>query len=257
MGIQAPTIDAPGRARSGRGQRVTPLVLITLLDEFAVSEDGIEARLGAAERRLVALAALRPRPLSRPQLAALLWPHLSDATAAGSLRSTLSRLRAASPRLLTRDTTHVRLCAEVRVDAWELEALAVRLVDSGDAHEDVALNRLTSELLPDWREDWVAFERDRLRDLCLHAIEAHAHRLADARSFAQAILTAREALRLDPLRESAARSLIEIYLAEGNQAQAVRGYLGFRQRLRSALGIEPSEEMRALVAPVLPRSAAR
>lgn len=256
VGVQAPTTSAPGRSRSGRGQRATPQVSLTLLDGFAVSEDGIEARLGAAARRLVALAALRPRPLSRPQMAAGVWPHLDDTTAAASLRSTLSRLRAASPHLLQRDATQVRLGADVRVDAWELEELAVRLVDGGDAQEKVVLDRLTTVLLPDWQEDWVVFERERLRDLCLHAIEAHAARLAERRSFALAILAAHEVLRADPLRESAARTLIEIHLAQGNQAQAVRYYLDLRQRLRSALGIEPSEEMRSLVRPLLTAGAA-
>ncbi len=251
VGVQATTRNAPGRARSGRGQRATPLVSLTLLDGFAVAHDGTEVRLGAAERRLVALVALRPRPLSRQQLSALLWPHLDDPTAAASLRSTLSRSRVASPHLLTRDASHVRLGTDVRVDAWELEALAARLVDGSDVPEDLALDRLTSELMPDWHEDWVAFERERLRDLCLHAIEAQATRLAGARRFAEAILAACEALRLDPLRESAARTLIEVHLAEGNQAQAARSYIDFRQRLRAALGIEPSEAMRALVTPLL------
>lgn len=251
VGVQATTRNAPVRARSGRGQRATPLVSLTLLDGFAVKHGGTETRLGAAERRLVALIALRPRPLSRQQLSALLWPHLDDATAAASLRSTLSRLRTASPNLLTRDASYVRLGADVRVDAWALEALAARLVDGRDAPGEVALDRLSGELLPDWDEDWVAFERERLRDLCLHAIEAQATRLAGALRFADAILAACEALRLDPLRESAARTLIGIHLAEGNQAQAARSYLDFRQRLRAALGIEPSETMRALVTPLL------
>ncbi len=255
VGVQAPTTSAPGRARSGRGQRATPQVSLTLLDGFAVSEDGIEARLGAAARRLVALAALRPRPLTRPQMAAGVWPHLDDATAAASLRSTLSRLRPVSPHLLACDATHVRLGSDVHVDAWELEKLALRLVNGDDAQEDVVVDRLTSELLPDWHEDWAVFERERLRDLCLHAIEAHAVRLSGARRFADAILAACEALRPDPLRESAARTLIEIHLAEGNQAQAVRCYLDFRQRLRSTLGIEPSEEMRSLIRPLLAGSA--
>ena len=53
VGMQATTRNAPARARSGRGQRATPLVSLTLLDGFAVRHDGTEVRLGAAERRLV------------------------------------------------------------------------------------------------------------------------------------------------------------------------------------------------------------
>ena len=256
--MTAPTTGAPSRARRGHVRRAAPPLRVTLLDSFAVTEDGIEAKLGAAERRLIALVALRQRPLRRTQLAALLWPQLPDRGAAASLRSALSRLRAASPRLLAEDdATQVRLSAGVRVDAKELEALAARLADGVALPEDVMPERLTAELLPDWQEDWVVFERNQLRDLCLHALEVQATRLVAARRFAQALLTAREVLRVDPLCESAARVLIEIHLAQGNQARAVRCYLDFRERLRSALGVEPSAELRALVRPLLAGSAPR
>ncbi len=254
--MPAPTVAAPARARRGHVRRVAPPLRVTLLDSFAVTEDGIEVRLGAAERRLLALVALRQRPLRRTQLAALLWPQLSDRGAAASLRSALSRLRAASPRLLAEDATQVRLSTGVHVDAKELETLAARLADGVALPEDVMPERLTAELLPDWQEDWVVFERNQLRDLCLHALEVEATRLVAARRFAQALLTAREVLRVDPLCESAARVLIEIHLAQGNQARAARSYLDFRQRLRLALGVEPSAELRVLVRPLLVRRAA-
>lgn len=40
-------------------------------------------------------------------------------------------------------------------------------------------------------------------------------------------------------------------VAEGNQVQAVSHYLDFRLSLRSALGVEPSHSMRALMAPLV------
>jgi DNA-binding SARP family transcriptional activator len=54
----------------------------------------------------------------------------------------------------------------------------------------------------------------------------------------------------EPLRESAHRILIRIHLAEGNSAEALAQYHRFRALLHDELGLEPSAEMRALVAAV-------
>jgi DNA-binding SARP family transcriptional activator len=51
----------------------------------------------------------------------------------------------------------------------------------------------------------------------------------------------------EPLRESARRALIEAHLAEHNVAAALREYEVFTQLLRTELGLEPSDEIRALI----------
>jgi DNA-binding SARP family transcriptional activator len=219
---------------------------------FALSEDGISREIPRAARRLIALLALNRRGLSRTRAAMLLTPHLEPESAAGSLRATLARLRTSGPPVLETQADTLRLAPGVTVDAWELEGLAACMALSADASpERVSLDDFALELLPGWDDDWVLFERARLQDLFLHALEAHARQLASAGSVLPALAAAYEALRVDPLRESTARLLIEMYLAEGNQARAARAYLDFRQRLRSALGIEPSEAMRSLVGDAL------
>jgi transcriptional activator len=54
----------------------------------------------------------------------------------------------------------------------------------------------------------------------------------------------------DPLRESAHRRLIELHLADGNPAAALRQYTTYQTLVRSELGVSPSPEIRNLVAPV-------
>jgi DNA-binding SARP family transcriptional activator len=49
--------------------------------------------------------------------------------------------------------------------------------------------------------------------------------------------------------------VIEVHLAEGNHAEALRQYQGYRHRLREELGLAPSPVIRALVAPLLGRPA--
>ena len=203
-----------------------------------------------AAARVVALAALERAPLSRSHVAATLWPDLPAARAAACLRAALSRLAGACPALISTDPTAVGLAPDVTVDARELDQLTLSVI-AGGAACDIPPERLAIELLPGWDDEWVAFERDRLRQLCLHALEALSAQQLEQRQFGSAIATAYAALRMDPLRESAARTLVEIHLAEGNRAPAVRSYLEFRERSLAELGIEPSAAMRALVAPLV------
>ena len=51
---------------------------------------------------------------------------------------------------------------------------------------------------------------------------------------------------LDPLDEGAQRLLIAAHARAGNRARALRQYLACRKQLVDALGLEPSEETRAL-----------
>ena len=47
----------------------------------------------------------------------------------------------------------------------------------------------------------------------------------------------------EPLRESAHRLLVRIYLAEGNAFDAIRQFRLYRELAGSRLGIEPSAQM--------------
>lgn len=255
MRVDAPAEGAPQRVRNARTTRSrASAVRVSLLGAFSVSEDGVGREIPKGARRLVALVALYRRGISRVRAATLLTPHLETPSAAGSVRATLARLRATGPPVLAADATTLRIAPGVTVDAWELESLAAQVAASPEPpREPIDLDSLLLELLPGWEDDWVIFERARLQDLFVHALEAHARQLASAGSVIPALTTAYEALRVDPLRESAARVLIELQMSEGNQAQAARSYLDFRQRMRQAMGVEPSEALRALVAPLLAR----
>jgi DNA-binding SARP family transcriptional activator len=114
---------------------------------------------------------------------------------------------------------------------------------------DVDRASFGADLLPDWTDDWVMIERERLRQLRLHALETLCDRLAEARRFGESVQAGLAAVRAEPLRESAQRSLIRAYLAEGNQGEAIRQYRAFRQLLLEELGVAPSRELEELVPP--------
>ena len=252
MAVRGPSQRAPGEVRRRpAARRASPRLHVSLLEGFAVSAGDTLMPLPHTAARVVALAALERSPLSRSRAALMLWPDLPTARAGACLRATLSRLAPACPGLVASDRASLSLAPDVTVDVRELDQLMLSVPD-GDAPDELLLRQLAVELLPGWEEDWVAFERTRLRQLCLHALEALAARQLGQCRYGSAIATIYAALRMDPLRESTARLLIEIHLAEGNRAPAVRSYLEFREHLLAELGVEPSPEMQLLVAPLVP-----
>ena len=103
------------------------------------------------------------------------------------------------------------------------------------------------DLLPGWYDDWVIFERERIRQRLLHALEALSRRLVEVNRCAEAIDAAISAVSADPLRESANRVLIEAHLAEGNLIEARRTYERYRDSVGRELGVEPSEQIASLI----------
>ncbi|MFI9429102.1 BTAD domain-containing putative transcriptional regulator [Streptomyces achromogenes] len=84
------------------------------------------------------------------------------------------------------------------------------------------------------------FERERLRQLRLHALDALAHRLPQEGKHALALEAALTSVRSEPLRESGHRAVVAAQLAAGDVDEAVRHYDAFRRLLREELGVPPS-----------------
>ncbi|GGS25753.1 hypothetical protein GCM10010252_75960 [Streptomyces aureoverticillatus] len=184
---------------------------------------------------------------TRSALAGTLWPNATEARARASLRTAVWRLNGVGPALTDARDGVLSLSRRVRVDIQDLTAAAHHVL-SGDALP-TARERMRSayqvllcgrELLPGWQQDWVAYERERLHQLRLHALEALSARLVARGQYAPALEAALESTRADPLRESAHRAVVSVHLAEHNLTEAVRQYETFRELLRRELGVEPS-----------------
>ena len=106
---------------------------------------------------------------------------------------------------------------------------------------------LRGELLPGWYEDWVLLERERLRQLRMHALEVLADKLVCVGRFGEAVQAAMAAVAAEPLRESARRAVVRVHLAHGNVAEAVREYEAFRELLADELGVAPSPQLECLM----------
>lgn len=226
----------------------TPSWSVRLVDGFALSSDGRSIRLPISAQRLVAFLALVDRPIPRSRVAGTLWPDTSDGRAMGNLRSVLWRLRRSGDGVVSDSDGLLTLAASVAVDVHDLVALARRVFDGRGASPDsLAALAHTGSLLPDWSDDWVLAERERFRQLRLHALETACGRLVRAGDFGQAVEVCLAAVADEPLRESAQRELINLYLAEGNRIDALRQYEAFRLLIGEELGIEPSRETSELV----------
>ena len=81
----------------------------------------------------------------------------------------------------------------------------------------------------------------------MHALEMLADKLARAGRYSEAVQAAYAAVDTEPLRESAHRAVVQVHLAEGNTAEAVRAYEAFRDLLDRELNVAPSAKMDALL----------
>jgi DNA-binding SARP family transcriptional activator len=205
--------------------------------------------LNASGKRVLACLAIGGSALRRETLAGRVWEWSSQARAHANLRNALWRIRRADRRLVETDHEQVRLGDDVVVDLHASVAQARRLLDHGERCELAAtpVGLLEIDILPDWDDDWVLLERERHRQLRIHALEALSTRLIDAGRFAEAIDTAYAAIAAEPLRESAHDVLIRAHLAEGNRVEAARQLSAYRRLLHEELGLPPSARLEALV----------
>lgn len=226
---------------------------VALAGDFELVVDGRTVSVPHAVERVLAYLALAARTVSRQRLASALWPDLCYVRASKNLRTALWRVQRAGPGILSADMSRVRLAPGVSVDVVDLLARAKKLISNPCAETLTVATVLIEKpaLLPDWDDEWLSPDRENYRTVRLEALETAARDLLDQRRLAEALLAGLAVVRSDPLRESARRLVIETQIAQGNVADAVRGFLDYRRGLRSELGLEPSRALTAMIGPWL------
>jgi DNA-binding SARP family transcriptional activator len=225
--------------------RGSPEIRLSMLDGFSIGPI-VPSPSPASVWRIVAYLALRG-PTPRQRIAGALWPEATQARAMGCLRSGVWRLQRELPRVVDASRGVLSLRDRVSTDVDPLVATARSILEN-DAHipDDFGLLLRDNELTPEWHDDWVLIERERLRQLRLEALDTLASRLISIRKSGLAMQAGLAALGTDPLRESSCQRVIQAHLLRGNVAQARHQYDAYADLLRRELGVDPSALTRRL-----------
>ena len=222
---------------------------LALLGGFSLQLGSEVVNLSPHLQRPLALLSLSDAPLARHYAAGALWGDSTERHALASLRSALWKLRDNGLELIEHVGDTLRLSGQVDVDVRRATHLARDLMRGRFEEQALGLLEppLLSELLPGWYDDWVLVERERYRQLSLHAFELLCEHLTEQSRFGPAVLAGLAAVSREPLRESGYRALMKAYLAEGNVCEAMRSYDQYTLIAARELGIGPSPQMRALL----------
>ncbi|MFE7637354.1 BTAD domain-containing putative transcriptional regulator [Kitasatospora sp. NPDC057518] len=224
---------------------------IELLRGFEATGEGHRIALPVSAQHLLAFLALHDGGVPRGAVAERLWPDCTQRRAAANLRTALYHARLRGRAIPVESPGQwLRLAPAVRVDLRYARRSARQVVAGLDrlpVNCDAIVDDLAAELLPGWEEEWLTLERERWDQLRLYALEGLAHQLCDAERYLSALQTALAAIAIDPVRETAHRIVVEVHLAEGNLASALRSYQHYRSFLQRELNVAPSPKMTGLV----------
>ena len=245
-------------------------VVVRLLGRLGVEHgqrwlDG-SALPGRQGRIVLAYLALCHHPVARDELADLVWPSALTASWERDLSAVVSKVRAALDLIDLASLLHGALgCYELqlppdsRVDvedatrfvedaesAWRVDDLASALPAAA-----TAANLARRPFLAVERGLWIERRRDELRATQLRALDVLVAAQAGGPFEQDALRYAKEALALDPYRETGYVQLMRLHMSRGNRAEALRVYEQCREILARDLGVKPSPETDAAYRAVL------
>lgn len=227
-------------------------VELHLIRDFEVCCAGEAVTVPPASQRLVCFLAFQPKPVRRAHVSGMLWLDADEQHASGSLRSALWRLQPFD--LVCASNTHLWLNPSVMVDLRRVIGQAMDVLRRPPSDEAVVaaardLIDVGDDILVGWYDDWVIVERERFRQLRLHAMDRVGEQLIEIGHWYDALQVGLAATGAEPLRESAHRLLVRVHLAQGNVAEAIRQYRLYADLLREEMNGRPSPIIRRLLAP--------
>ena len=212
-------------------------------------------------KTLLAYLLLHPRqPHSRPHLATLLAPEANEERARKTLRQALWEVRrCVPPKAISTSGDTITLHPEaLPSDVAIFDEATADLPRTPHLHDEThaeairhALTLYTADLLPDLYDDWLIAPREQRRERYLLALERLAEwekqhgRLPSALALTQQLATA------DPLRETAHRELMRLYVALQRPQAALQQYTLCQQILADELGLDPEPETQQLAQAIL------
>jgi DNA-binding SARP family transcriptional activator/tetratricopeptide (TPR) repeat protein len=230
---------------------------IQLLGGFRL-HDGAGQEIKIASRKgralLAYLAARLGESHSRDRLATLLWEDTDEELARTSLRQALAALRKSLPQaaqnILRTDTESVALDAQAV--ATDIEALRRALSAGTTSEVRNILEHYQGELLEgvDARsaafDDWLSQERLVLRRQVTESLQKLTTLCIANDDSDSALAACTRLVALEPLNESAHRTIMELHAKRNAYAEALRQYRICRDALRRELDVSPEPATDAL-----------
>jgi predicted ATPase/DNA-binding SARP family transcriptional activator len=235
-----------------------------VLGPIEAVRDELAVRLGGRRQRaLLALLLLEPgRPVSPDRLIDGLWRDTPPPDAERALRVYVSRLRAAlgEGAVRTHASGYALQAESERIDSKQFERLlrdgreALRRGSAGLAAERLgaALALWRGDAMSDVADDGpLALEARRLDELRLVCKEELFEAELALGRHAGLVAELERLVADHPLRERLWRQLVVALYQSGRQADALAAYQRARTLFADELGLEPSEELRAVERAVL------
>jgi len=225
-----------------------------------------ESQLGGPQGRFVLayLVSERKRAVTQSELAEALWPESLPASWTLALSAIVSRLRS---RLESIGLPRARIIASAfgcyqfspPGEAWVDVEAALAALDAAEGAivagspqaaygpSLIATTILRRPFLPGQDGPWVDDRRTTLASYLIRATDSRVEALSANNETMLAVAHAREAVRLEPYRESGYRRLMRMLAANGDRAEAIVAYNQCRDLLQRELGVPPSAETEALL----------
>jgi len=234
---------------------------LRLLGDFLLmcGDEVIEISSARIQSLLAYLALHREAAQTRQQIAFLFWPESSEAQARNNLRQLVHQLRRIWPTMdhwLTVDASRLSwrrdfdLHVDVDVDAFENALARANAAErtcelpAFRAALTLAVAHYRADLLPACYEDWIASDRDRLRQSYARALDNAVGFLEEQGDYATAIEHAQLRLRHDPLEEDGYRQLMHLHALNDDRVSALRVYHACASMLERELAVQPSPATR-------------
>ncbi len=191
-------------------------------------------------------------PVSRNELATLLWDDLDEAAARGNLRTALMRLRRALPGVLVTEGSQVGFDPALRLQV-DWADLARAAAGEGDtAHRVAAAQAWRGPLLEgfdlggDTFERWLSAARVKAQQQAVTLRRALAEAAEREGQAEAAEAHWRALLEIDEADEPAHMALMALLARAGRRTAAIAQYEACRATLRDRLGARPSSACYAL-----------
>ncbi len=233
------------------------MLKVKLLGQFDVRQDSASIAIPSrpAQSLLAFLILNAGTAYRREKLAGLLWPDAAEENARGYLRHELWRLR----KVIEPNAPRNHAAPYLRVDEisiafdaaadYRLDVSALKQVNEQAASTNDLMNALatyTGELLPGFYDDWVILERERVQAIFEQKMARLVDMLVEERRWSEVLDWGERWIALGQTPEPAYRALMRAHSALGDLSKVAVVCQRCTESMRAQLGVEPSEQTRAL-----------